>query len=112
MNVTPFFDITKEGFSLRVNVQPGAGRDAIIGTHGDALKLRVVAPPVSGKANESVIAVLSRALDIPSGDLEITSGATARIKKVRVKNIEQDEFEVRLRVAITASSSGHGPSRR
>jgi uncharacterized protein (TIGR00251 family) len=107
------FDTAKDGLILRVRVQPGAGRDAIVGIHGDALKLRVAAPPVSGRANQSVLALLGRELGIDHANLEITSGLDSRGKRVKVSGVEADDLEKRLRVALReAESGGVNPHRR
>jgi len=102
------FDTAKDGIVLRVHVQPGAGREAIIGTHGDALKIRVVAPPVSGRANEAVLSLLSAEFGEDSSKLEITSGAGAKIKRVKFKGIEEQDFEKKLQIVLEKA----GPSGR
>ncbi len=99
------FDKAKDGIVLRVHVQPGAGREAIIGTHGDALKVRVVAPPVSGRANEAVLSLLAHEFDVEAATLEITSGETSRVKRVKFSGIEPDDFEKRLRVLVGAGTA-------
>lgn len=100
------FEKTKDGMVLRVHVQPGAGREAITGTHGDALKVRVVAPPVSGRANEAVLSLLAREFGVDAATIEITAGATSRIKRVKFSGIDADDFEKRLKVLVqTAGTS-------
>ena len=106
------FDKAKDGMALRVHVQPGAGREAIIGTHGDALKVRVVAPPVSGRANEEVLALLAHEFAVGAETLEITSGTTARLKRVKFSGIEADEIEKRLRVLVQEATTGNRVGRR
>lgn len=100
------FDKAKDGIILRVHVQPGAGREAIIGTHGDALKVRVVAPPVSGRANEAVLSLLAHEFGVEATTMEITSGATSRLKRVKFSEIDPEDFEKRLKVLVQASGSG------
>lgn len=95
------FDVGKDGMVLRVQLQPGAGREAVVGTHGDALKVRVVAAPVSGRANEALLGLLARELGVERDALEITSGAAARRKRVRIAGIEADELEKRLERIVT-----------
>ena len=54
------YDITAEGdVVLRLHVQPGAGKTAIAGTFGDALKLKVAAPPTGGRANDACVAFVA-----------------------------------------------------
>jgi len=99
------FDEAKDGLVLRVHVQPGAGREAVVGTFGDALKIQVAPPPVSGRANEAVLALLSRMLDVERSQLEVTSGAGARTKRVKITGLESDDLEKRLRVLVSESGS-------
>lgn len=73
------------GSVLRIHVRPGASRAGLAGLHGGALALRVGARPVDGAANREVLAVLARALDVHPADLELTSGATGRNKRVLVR---------------------------
>ena len=72
------------GLVLKVHVQPGASRNQVLGLHGDALKVRLTAPPVEGKANKACIGVLSEALAIPKARIEIVTGHTSRKKNIRV----------------------------
>jgi len=75
------------GSVLRIHVRPGASRAGLAGLHGGALALRVGARPVEGAANREVLTVLARALDLRSADLELTSGATGRDKRVLVRGL-------------------------
>lgn len=67
-----------------VHVRPGGRRDAVEGSHGDALAVRVAAPPTDGRANDAVRALLAEAFGVARREVEITSGHTARRKRVRV----------------------------
>jgi uncharacterized protein (TIGR00251 family) len=69
---------------LSLHVQPGAKRTGVVGTHGDALKIRLAAPPVDGRANEELIAFLAREFGVPKRQVELVSGATGRNKRVIV----------------------------
>jgi uncharacterized protein (TIGR00251 family) len=98
------YDTTTDGVVLRVHVEPGAGRDAIVGTHGNALKIRVAAPPVSGRANEAVLSLLGRELGVASGDLAISAGTSSRAKRVKVTGVDAEEFAKRLDPALEKPS--------
>ena len=82
--------ITERGPSLRfsVRVQPRASRSEIVGLHGDALKIRLAAPPVDGAANEGLIELLADALGIARTAVRIISGATSRGKVVEVDGVD------------------------
>ena len=68
-----------------VHLQPRASDTAIVGTHGEALKVRVQAPPVDGAANDALVALLSRRLGVRSSDVRIVAGHTSRRKVVEVR---------------------------
>lgn len=70
---------------LSLHVQPGAKKTEIVGLHGGALKIRLAAPPVDGKANESLVAYLAQRLEVPRAQVELVSGATSRLKRLRVR---------------------------
>ena len=84
---------------LRLRVSPGALRSEVVGPHGDAWKVRVTAPPESGKANEAVRDLLASALGIPRADTEIVGGASSRDKVLAVRGLTADEAERRLGVS-------------
>jgi uncharacterized protein (TIGR00251 family) len=69
---------------LTLRVQPGAKRSEVVGTHGTALKIRLAAPPVDGKANEALIAFLAEAYGVPVRNVKLLTGQTSRSKRVRV----------------------------
>jgi uncharacterized protein (TIGR00251 family) len=69
---------------LSVRVQPKASRDEIIGPLEDALKIRITAPPVEGKANNHLIRFLARTFGVSKSRVEIISGETGRLKRLRI----------------------------
>ncbi|MCK4565090.1 MAG: YggU family protein [Verrucomicrobia bacterium] len=71
---------------LSVRVVPRASKDGIRGVLGDALKVRIQAPPVEGKANAYLVKFLSKQWKIPRRDIEILSGETGRNKRLRILN--------------------------
>jgi uncharacterized protein (TIGR00251 family) len=74
-----------DGWSLTIRVQPGASRSAVAGPHGDALRIRLAAPAVDGKANRELVRFLAGELGLPTGAVEIASGHTSRTKVVRIQ---------------------------
>jgi len=77
----------KEGCTFRVRVVPRSRRDEVVGLHGDALKLRLAAPPERGKANRALSKFLAGRLGVSPSDVEILSGHTSRRKRVRVRGV-------------------------
>ena len=69
---------------LTLHVQPGARSTEVVGTHGAALKVRLAAPPVDGKANEMLIAFLAEMFAVPLRNVTIEAGHTGRSKRVRI----------------------------
>ena len=75
---------TPTGIRLRLRVQPRSAHDQIMGLHGDALRVRVTAPPVDGAANRAVVELLARWLDVPVGAIVFVRGQTGRDKVVEI----------------------------
>jgi uncharacterized protein len=75
------------GVTIKVRVQPRASRTEIIGEHAGAIKMRVAAPPVDGKANEECRRYLAKLLKVGATSVEIISGDSSRDKVIRVSNI-------------------------
>ncbi|MFO1283658.1 MAG: DUF167 family protein [Burkholderiales bacterium] len=69
---------------LSLHVQPGAKRSGVAGVHGDAIKIRLAAPPVDGKANAELVRLLAEAFGVPRRQVAILRGETSRDKLVRV----------------------------
>jgi uncharacterized protein len=88
MSDHPELSESKEGAVLSVHVQPGAGRTEVVGRHGDALKVRVAAPPAGGRANEAVVELVAREFRIPADRVTITAGAASRQKRVRLAGVD------------------------
>jgi len=73
-----------DGVIFKVRVQPGASKNKIVGVQGDALKIKINAPAVKGKANRALIDFLAEKLAVKKSQIEIISGHTSRIKKIKV----------------------------
>ena len=70
---------------LPVHATPGAKRTEAAGAHGDALRVRLGAPPVDGKANAALIAWAAKAFGVPKGAVELLHGAAGRQKVLGVR---------------------------
>ncbi len=82
-----------DGVLLKLKVLPRSSRCEIIGTHGDALKIKVTAPPVEGRANEEIVEFLAEALGIKKGQLAIVSGHKSQRKTVAITGCNRQELE-------------------
>jgi uncharacterized protein (TIGR00251 family) len=88
------------GVILRVRAHAGARRNLILGVRAGALRVAVTAAPEKGKANQAIIALLSKALGVPKSAIEILSGETSPQKRLLVRNFDMDQ----LRQMIAAIS--------
>jgi uncharacterized protein (TIGR00251 family) len=74
--------------TLTLHIQPGAKKTEFAGLHGDALKIRLAAPPVDGKANEALIKFVAETLKLPKSAVTLKSGQTSRRKVLEVIGAE------------------------
>ncbi|HEY0858505.1 MAG TPA: DUF167 domain-containing protein [Albitalea sp.] len=80
----PCLRATDTGVVLDVSVVPGAKRTEMVGLHGGALRVRLAAPPVDGKANDALIAWLADELSLPRRSIELLRGVASRRKQLRL----------------------------
>jgi len=73
---------------LVVHVVPRAAASAVAGRHGDALKIRIAAPPAGGAANEELVRFLAELLQVPRSAIAITAGVSARRKTVSIAGLD------------------------
>lgn len=98
------FSIGPDGLTLHVRLTPKGGRDALDGieqlSNGQSvLKARVRAVPEDGKANVALIKLIANHLDCAASSVAIVSGATARIKTLRIKG-EPDHLMLKLQEGL------------
>jgi uncharacterized protein (TIGR00251 family) len=77
------------GVRLRLHIQPRAARTEVVGVHGDALKIRVAAPPVDGAANHELVRFLAERLAVPARQVEIMSGQTGKRKTAVILGVSE-----------------------
>ena len=95
--MSEWFRLAADGrITLTLHIQPGAKKTEFAGLHGDALKIRLAAPPVDGKANEALVKFLAEVLHLPKSAVTLKSGQTSRRKVLEVSG------------ATTASIAGLG----
>ena len=81
---------------LHVHVQPAAGRSAVVGRHGTALKVRVAAVPEGGRANEACADLLAETFGLTRAQVELLSGPSSRAKQFKLTGVDFDTFRARL----------------
>jgi uncharacterized protein len=95
---------------LRVHVRPGAGRSAIVGRHGDALAVRVAAPPVDGRANAACLELLRDELGVR--EVELVGGERRADKRFELTNVDVEKLRRRLDELIEEAGAHRGAGRR
>ena len=76
--------------TLTLHIQPGAKKTEVVGIHGDALKIRLAAPPVDGKANAALIAFVADRLGLTKSAVSVKSGHSSRRKVLEVREAPAD----------------------
>ena len=87
---------SKSGCVFQVRVVPRSRQEKVVGLHGDALKIRLTAPPEKGKANRALQEFLAGRLGVSRSDVEILSGHASRHKRVRVENVSAGDVRALL----------------
>lgn len=92
---------------MAIHATPGAKRTEAAGLHGDALRVRLGAPPVDGKANEALIAWAAEAFDIGRKQVELLHGAAGRQKVLALHFGSQQDLEMASQ-RLEQLRNGHG----
>lgn len=86
------------GVRLTLLIQPKASKNEIVGPHDGALKIRIQAPPIDGRANEELVAFLAKELKLPKRAITVLKGETGRNKIVQIDGIDAEETRARLKL--------------
>jgi len=86
----------KDGARLGVMLQPASSRDGFNGIMNKAVKIRVKASPVEGKANAALIKFLSSKLRVPKSSISIVSGKTSKRKIIEIAGLAEPDLRNRL----------------
>lgn len=97
---------TATGVRITLHIRPGASRTMLTGRHGDALAIRVAAPPVDGKANRSLTEFLAKTLAVPKRAVTLVAGASSRRKIMEVEGIDVATATARLAEAERIATAG------
>lgn len=79
-----------------LHIVPRARATAVAGTYGDAVKIRVAAPPVDGAANAELVRFIAARLNVPAAGVTIVGGAGGRRKTVAVDGMDADQVRSAL----------------
>jgi uncharacterized protein (TIGR00251 family) len=91
----------EHGVVLPVRAHAGSRQNAVLGIRAGALRVAVTAVPEKGKANQAIIALLSKTLGVSKSSIEIVSGETSPQKRLLVRSVELDQLR-RMIAAIIA----------
>ena len=91
---------TPSGLVFKLMVQPRSSKNAVVGLHGDALKIKLTAPPVEGKANRACIGFLAKCLGVAKSDIAIVSGHSGRTKQVLLALADRDPARMGEKVRL------------
>ena len=86
-----FFAETPDGVVLNVRAQPRSSKAGLDGLLGDALKVRIRAAPVDGKANKELVETLADAFDLPKSRVLFKGGETSKTKRILLSGVSADE---------------------
>ncbi|MFP6575333.1 MAG: DUF167 domain-containing protein [Pirellulaceae bacterium] len=102
MRASPLIELTrhKQGVVLPVKALAGAGRNEIRGVHNGSLKVAVTQVAEKGKANRAIISLLSRLLEIPKSDIELTSGTTSNNKQFLLHAVDVARLKQQLTLLL------------
>jgi len=81
---------------LRLRIVPNAKRSEVVGPHGDALKLKIAAPALEGRANEELVEFLAEKLSLPRRSVTLVSGEKSRDKVVAIEGLEETDARERI----------------
>ncbi len=83
--MSDWYRVASDGrITLTLHIQPGAKKTEFAGLHGEALKIRLAAPPVDGKANDALLRFVADRLQLPKSAVSLKSGQTSRHKVLEV----------------------------
>ena len=86
----------KDSIQFGVRVLPRASRSEIVGEYDGALKVRLAAPPVDGKANKELVAILASFFRVVKGTVSIRSGESSNNKRVQIAGLDLEGFNAAI----------------
>jgi uncharacterized protein (TIGR00251 family) len=111
-DVTDLFEVDDGVVVLRVHAQPGAGRSAVVGRHGAAVKVRVPAPPAEARANTALVELLAKEFGLEPDAVALVSGETGPDKRFRLVGLDPDDAPHALTRILPQAGGSRPASRR
>jgi uncharacterized protein (TIGR00251 family) len=90
-------DKDKQTLVVKIKVEPRSSRTEIVGPYREGWKVKLISPPVEGKANRELQDVLAGALKIKKNNVEIISGKTSRHKLVKLRGVALNTVREKLK---------------
>ncbi len=92
----PPIEPSPNGVRLRLRIQARASRTEVVGLYGEAIRIRLAAPPVDGAANRALLRFLASTLSVPLPAVTMKSGAAGRDKVILISGLTVAEANARL----------------
>ena len=92
--------MNEETILLKIHLLPRASRDEICGLHGNAIRVKVTAPPVEGKANKALQRFFAARLHLAAAQIEIVAGERSRDKTLRISGLSRAEIQRALGITL------------
>ncbi len=86
------FQTSVEGVIISLHIQPNAPKSEIIGEYNGALKIKIKAPPIDGKANAEIETFLAKTLKLSKSKVEILKGEKSKLKKVLIRGLTEAQL--------------------
>ena len=90
----------EEAILLKIHLLPRASRDEICGLHGNAIRVKVTAPPIEGKANKALQRFFAEKLHLAAAQIEIVAGQRSRDKTLRISGLSRAEIQRALGITL------------
>ena len=84
-------NVARNSISFQVRVQPRASKDEVAGEMGGALKVRLRAPAMEGRANEALVEFLAELLKTSRSAVSILSGERSRVKRIEIRGVTRQQ---------------------
>jgi len=84
---------TADGVIFTIQVLPRSSKCEVVGVQGDYLKIKIIAPPVDGRANEECLRLLANVLGVKKDQVNIVGGLKARKKTVAIRGLKKEDVE-------------------